>query len=518
MAKKKKMTKKQQQQIKNVTSSKWFIWLIIVVLFIVVAAGGYFGYSYYDATKKINDIEYEVVFDETDTKRINVSVKVNDEKKVLDYYDVCVLDVNNDVVSSIDDNTIVNEFVQYEFTKLKANRTYKIGLIYYRGVVSKNLFVATKNYLNETYVTQTLSINDEELHVYVLEMHDKYGDSLYIKKGDFDMLIDSGDAGDGEYVRDFIEENISEDKKLEVLVVTHAHSDHMGGLVKMSNSDSKPKSLDAVDSIDYIIDYGHSRNSNTMHSSWVTKRQEYIDKGAVHYPAYDAVNGLNGLTNIIEIEENFTIEIVDTNNYVENNQLPSSTNYNEYSVATLITYYETKLFAAGDLEDAGENKLVSNASNTGINDITEEDEVIYKACHHGTDVGTNRNADGGNKMSLLKLIKPDYFIISSTIGESDHPYVKTIANFLWFSDEIYFNGTNGTLDILLDGSDVNITGFGATVKYSVPGYSNMDYDSQKNLKYTDTLHYMYSLYGTTGVTRKAAVESAYQALLTNYPK
>lgn len=517
MSKKQKLTKKQQKQINNMTRSRGFKIVLIIILLLVLAIGSYFGYSYYSVSKELKTVDYEAVIVGVDKTVINVSVKVEDIDCVVESYDVCLFDGDKVVLASKKDNKEVNKYIDYKFEKLKPGKEYTVGIILYKGVISSKLFTASKN-LSKSYLATTLE--DEALHVYVLEMRDKYGDSLYIKKGNFDMLIDSGEQGDGEYVRDFISENISDDKKLEVLVVTHAHSDHMGGLVKTSNSDNNPKSLDAVDKIDKIIDYGHNRNSNTMHTNWELKRQEYVEKGAIHYPAYDAVNGLNGLSNIIEIEENFTIEIVDTNNYVKTNELPSSNLYNEYSVATLINYYGNKLFAAGDLEDKGENALVDNASNTGIKDIKEEDEVIYKACHHGTDVGGNASGDGGNKMPLLKLLKPDYFIISSTIGTSDHPYVKTIANFLYFSDEIYFNGTNGTLDVALTGSSVEINGSGATVKYEVPGYdiTTFDYNSQRSLKYTETLHYQYSIYGKTGVTRKEATENALEALLSKYPK
>ena len=40
-----------------------------------------------------------------------------------------------------------------------------------------------------------LSVNGE-VQIYSIEMHDKYGDSLFIKYNDYDILIDAGDQGD----------------------------------------------------------------------------------------------------------------------------------------------------------------------------------------------------------------------------------------------------------------------------------------------------------------------------------
>ena len=58
-----------------------------------------------------------------------------------------------------------------------------------------------------------ISVNGE-VQIYSIEMRDKYGDSLFIKYKDFDILIDTGDAGDGEFVRDFVDNHISTDKNI----------------------------------------------------------------------------------------------------------------------------------------------------------------------------------------------------------------------------------------------------------------------------------------------------------------
>ena len=265
-----------------------------------------------------------------------------------------------------------------------------------------------------------------ELNIYSIEMHDKYGDSLFITYGDYDILIDAGDDGDGEFVNNFVKEHISSDNTLDLLVVTHCHSDHMGGLVKMNSSDNYTKALDDVEKVSNIIDFGHQRSNNTMYKNYVTLRETLIDNGANYYPAYNVKSG--GTTSLDF--DGLNIEIIDTNYYASPDaDLTSSTlNYNEYSVALLISLGNTKLFCAGDLEDAGEAALIANAQNTSIKDITDSDTVIYKSCHHGTDVGTANNVstgaaskNGGNRMALLSLIKPDYCFVSSAIGQSAHP-------------------------------------------------------------------------------------------------
>lgn len=334
----------------------------------------------------------------------------------------------------------------------------------------------------------------DELHIYSIEMHDKYGDSLFITYGDYDILIDAGDDGDGEFVNDFVKSHISSDNTLDLLVVTHCHSDHMGGLVKMNSYDKNTKALDNVDKVNNIIDFGHQRSTNTMYTNYATFRQALIDNGANYYPAY---NVKSGGTTELDFDE-LNVEIIDTNYYAstDTDLTASGLNYNEYSVALLISLGDTKLFCAGDLEDAGEAALIANASNTSIKDITEEDTVIYKSCHHGTDVGDANNVttgatsnNGGNRMALLSLIKPDYCFVSSAISQSAHPYARAVATMLFFTDKLYFNGTNGTLDFTLKNGQISVSGAGATTNYMIRKYSLVGSDDYTIDFATDTTYY-----------------------------
>ena len=333
---------------------------------------------------------------------------------------------------------------------------------------------------------------DGEVQIYSIEMHDQYGDSLFIKYKDYDILIDSGNYGDGEYVRNFVDLYISSDKNLDLLIVTHCHDDHLGGI-----TNDGPKALDNVETISNIIDFGHTRLNNKMYNTYNSIRQAYINKGTNYYSAYEAVNHVGGMKSSITFDE-ITVEILNTYTYQSkdtNIETAEGINFNEYSVATLLTYKNTKLFCAGDLEDAGEKNLVAHASETSIKDIKKEDTVIYKACHHGTDVGGANNkstgassSNGGNRMALLKLLNPDYCFVSSAICESDHPFPRAIATMLYFTDNVYFNGTMGTICFDLDGTNVGVQGFGATTNYKLDGF-NIDYDAEKNLKYIETTWY-----------------------------
>ncbi len=395
---------------------------------------------------------------------------------------------------------------------LKVNRTNKdevvtLGVEFSIGIIK----------LVKEFKVKVLKEEISELTIYSIEMHQQYGDSILITYGDFEILIDAGDKKDGAYVNKFLKEHISNDNHLDMMIVTHCHSDHMGGLAYIDDNDKTVKALDGINSIGTIIDYGHDRKTNYLHNSWVKIRNSYIDKGSLYYPVYDCAKNTNNAKSHHQIDNNLSFDFVDTLTYAKPSDDISKEN-NVYSVATLLTYKNFKFFFAGDLEDKGEKNLYNNYKNTVLKDITDDNVVLYKAAHHGTDPGsgnqTTITSNGGNQLPFLKLLKPDYFFASAAmcngsgdmkfIGGQAHPYPRALANFKYFTDDIYFNGTNGTLEFITNGYELtSIHGYGATTNYLVDGIT-INYDSQKDLKLMDTLWYK--------KYRKTTVDSAYESI------
>ncbi|MDE6408334.1 MAG: MBL fold metallo-hydrolase, partial [Anaeroplasmataceae bacterium] len=293
-------------------------------------------------------------------------------------------------------------------------------------------------YCEKTVAVKVLKEEIAELKIYSIEMHQQYGDSTLITYGDYDILIDAGDQKDGPFVNSFLKEHISSDNHLDMIIVTHCHSDHMGGLAKISNSDRFAKALDGIATIGTIIDYGHDRSTNALHNNWVSLRQTYINKGAEYYPVYDAAMNLNGAKSHHQIDSKLSLDFLDTQTYLLPGQEVANTKkINTYSIATLLTYENFKFFFAGDLEDEGEANLYNNRNNTPLKDITNDNVVLYKAAHHGTDPGGNNGGtNGGNQLPFLQALKPDYFFVSAAMCSGDYPYPSgTDAN-----DKIKFIG------------------------------------------------------------------------------
>ena len=78
--------------------------------------------------------------------------------------------------------------------------------------------------------TPTPPLPTDELKVHFIDVGQ--GDSILIDFGETEILIDGGDKSPGvvAYLNDFV------DGSLEVMVATHPHADHIGGLIEVLNA------------------------------------------------------------------------------------------------------------------------------------------------------------------------------------------------------------------------------------------------------------------------------------------
>ena len=120
----------------------------------------------------------------------------------------------------------------------------------------------------------------ETVDIYFIEMVEEYGDAIYIQAGDFDMLIDAGQSSDGSNVNDVLRRHIS-DGILEMVVATHAHGDHIGGMLT---------ALSTVKNITYAVDYGYDRSDYSTVNQ-VRNKFKTADK---YYPITDCIDNKFG--------------------------------------------------------------------------------------------------------------------------------------------------------------------------------------------------------------------------------
>ena len=307
----------------------------------------------------------------------------------------------------------------------------------------------------------------DDVKINFIEMHRQYGDSIYIKAGDFDMLIDAGDSEDGGYVNDFLRRNVS-DGRLECLVATHAHSDHIGGMTT---------ALSTIKNITYAVDYGYQRSDYSL----VANVRNLFKKADKYAPITDCIKETNGALKTLYITEDFSITFLDTGYYEEPSSDfgdDSSFNYNLTSVTFIMKYKNQKYYFAGDLESEGESILV---------DKRETEKVdLAKASHHGSTTS--------NSSKILSSLNPSIMVVSTALVDrgdethnaknQTHPIGNALREMLKRS-KVYCNFTSGTVEVTCDGnSSLKVRGLGLTSPYymngvAVSGEENLEFKYTK---------------------------------------
>ena len=223
------------------------------------------------------------------------------------------------------------------------------------GLVLGALGAATYDALTYHSDDAPPSLVSGDFQVHFLELGNKYtGDCTYIKAGEVDILIDAGSRASSvpviaEYINRYVTDGI-----LEYVIVTHAHQDHYAGFATTEGS------IFDLYECEVIIDFAKTNQTATdtnMYGRYLAERDAEIAKGATHYTAADCRENDNY---IFQLGNGIKMEILDS--YYYYNDAPSE---NDYSVCTLFTYGDYSYLFTGDLEEEGEEHLVTPCKRYG---------------------------------------------------------------------------------------------------------------------------------------------------------
>ena len=299
------------------------------------------------------------------------------------------------------------------------------------------------------------SLVQGEMQIHFLELGNKYtGDCTYIKIGDVDILIDAGSKTSSiTTIADYIDDYIGEDKKLEYVIVTHAHQDHYAGFTQLDGS------LFDLFEVGTIIDFAKTKQedkgTSNMYGRYLLERADEIAAGAKHYTAAECVEKQK-TDGAFQLGSGVTMTVLDS--YYYYNEAHSE---NDYSVCTLFTYGEYNYLFTGDLEEDGEAKLVE------MNELPEVD--LYKAGHHGSKTSSSD--------ALLEVIKPDVVCVCCCAGSDEYtdnknnqfPTQDFINRVAPYTDKIYvttlcidydkgqFQSMNGNIAVLTDQNGLTVS-------------------------------------------------------------
>lgn len=271
----------------------------------------------------------------------------------------------------------------------------------------------------------------DEMKVTFLELfgstnNPQIGDAIFIECGDIDILIDAGEKASGSStIVPYLQEHV-EDKVLEMIIVTHADSDHLGGMVGLSEG------YGAIEvpglTYEYIIDFGYQADTK-VYKDYVELRNERVKEGAKYF----SIGSLFDKENL-ETATRFYLGVDTYLDFLDYSTYAMDTidDDNDRSVSCLLTHGKNTFLLTGDAEKKEEGYLSKL-------DLPQID--VFKANHHGSPTS--------NTKELLDKIKPEYVIIcSSEENKYDLPK-KTIINRLnEYTKNVYATFVSGTITII----------------------------------------------------------------------
>lgn len=222
------------------------------------------------------------------------------------------------------------------------------------------------------------------------------------------MLIDGGNRGDSDIIYTVLKKAGAE--KLDIVVGTHAHEDHIGGLPGAFSYGEAELGLCPVTDYDSGV--------------FETFKEYAEEKGG-------------GLT-VPEVGDEYDLGSAK----VEILGLNAGEDTNDSSIILMIRYGETSFLFTGDAEREAEQAVLDSGA--------ELKADVLKVGHHGSDTSTG--------YPFLREVMPEYAVISVGEGNSyEHPEENTLSRLRDADCRILRTDLNGDIIISSDGKELTVT-------------------------------------------------------------
>lgn len=246
--------------------------------------------------------------------------------------------------------------------------------------------------------------SNSSLHIQFLDVGQ--GDCALVECDGHYMLIDGGPLTAADKVYNTLVDN--KVNHLDILVVSHIHDDHVGGLAR---------ALTYANTVDLTL---CTTDTDKSQSFMDFQRELSINDGKITVPQIGSTYMLGSAA----------VEVLDY-----------GTSNND-SIVLLITYGRTTYLFTGDMEHNMEERL--------CNKYSDNFPVSFlKVSHHGSDTSTS--------IRFLRMLMPEYAVIS--VGKNNgygHPSENTLSRLEQADVTYYRTDMDGDINVFSDGRTISV--------------------------------------------------------------
>lgn len=240
------------------------------------------------------------------------------------------------------------------------------------------------------------------------------GDCTLVLCDDEAMLIDAGENGHETEVINYLRSMKID--KLDYIIATHQHSDHIGGI---------PEVLEEYKADNIIMPRltKVQTPTNSTYKSFLTALQ-------------------NSDAKIISAKPGAKYQLGDAHFEILGPVTNDCEDINSMSAVTKITYGETSFLVTGDAEKDEELEIIENGSDLDCD--------VLRVGHHGSSTSSCKD--------FLDAVSPEVCIIScGANNDYGHPHDKVMNRLDNYTDEIYRTDICGSIVMTSDGENIDIS-------------------------------------------------------------
>ena len=246
------------------------------------------------------------------------------------------------------------------------------------------------------------------------------GDSILIQTGEKTVLVDTSDVDERDKLRAELKK--ADVKKIDTVILTHPHADHIGGMDVL---------LDEY-TVGMVYDNGMPSTSKLFLGYVKKLKDKHIErKGLVAGDRVDLGGGA-----VFEVLGPSAALVK------EGNVKGYKHDPNNESVVGRLVYGNFSMMLTGDAEKKEEQAILASGSPV--------QSTILKSGHHGSK--TSSTAD------FLRAVRPEAALISCGVNNDyGHPHKETMKKYHALDIPIYVTAANGTITVTSDGKTYDIS-------------------------------------------------------------